>query len=300
MSAADATRVEAVLARLLPAPAAAEPCGAAGNASAASEAKLASAMRHAVLGGGKRLRARLVYAAGRAASAPAEVLDLGAAAVELIHAFSLVHDDLPALDDDDLRRGQPTVHVQYGEATAILAGDALLALAFETAADPVVPPPLAARWCRLLARATGAAGMVGGQVVDLAGETTRLPLAEVEALHRRKTGALIEAAAAVGAAAGEMPPDTQAAIARFARELGLAFQIHDDVLDATGETAVLGKLQGADQRRGKSTYVSVLGVEEAAAEASRRLASALAEIEALGEAGGELAALAEEMVKRRY
>lgn len=257
-------------------------------------------MRHAVLGGGKRLRARMVYAAGRAAGAPAEVLDLGAAAVELIHAFSLVHDDLPALDDDDLRRGQPTVHVRYGEATAILAGDALLALAFETAADPAVPPPLAARWCRLLARATGAAGMVGGQVVDLAGESTKLPLAELEAMHRLKAGALIEAAATAGAAAGAMPAETQTAIARFAQELGLAFQIQDDVLDATGETAVLGKPQGADERRGKSTYVSVLGVEGAAAEASRRLASALAEIAALGEAGGELAALAEEMVKRRY
>lgn len=288
-----------MLARLLPVPAAAE-CGAAGNASAASEAKLAAAMRHAVLGGGKRLRARMVYAAGRAAGAPAEVLDLGAAAVELIHAFSLVHDDLPALDDDDLRRGQPTVHVRYGEATAILAGDALLALAFETAADPVVPPPLAAHWCRLLARATGAAGMVGGQVVDLAGESTKLPLAELEAMHRLKAGALIEAAATAGAAAGAMPAETQTAIARFAQELGLAFQIQDDVLDATGETAMLGKPQGADERRGKSTYVNALGIEGAAAEASRRLASALAEIAALGEAGGELAALAEEMVKRRY
>lgn len=287
------------MARLLPVPAAAE-CGAVGNASAASEAKLAAAMRHAVLGGGKRLRARLVYAAGRAAGGRAEVLDRGAAAVEVIHAFSLVHDDLPALDDDDLRRGQPTVHVRYGEATAILAGDALLALAFETAADPAVPPPLAARWCRLLARATGAAGMVGGQVVDLAGESTKLPLAELEAMHRLKAGALIEAAATAGAAAGAMPAETQAAIARFAQELGLAFQIQDDVLDATGDTAVLGKPQGADERRGKSTYVNVLGVEGAAAEASRRLASALAEIAALGEAGGELAALAEEMVKRRY
>ena len=285
---------------MLPVPAAAEPCGAAGIASAASEAKLAGAMRHAVLGGGKRLRARLVYAAGRAAGAPAELLDLGAAAVELIHAFSLVHDDLPALDDDDLRRGQPTVHVQYGEATAILAGDALLALAFETAADPVVPPPLAARWCRLLARATGAAGMVGGQVVDLAGESNQLPLAEVETLHRRKTGALIEAAAAVGAAAGRMPAETQAAVARFAQELGLAFQIHDDVLDATGNTAVLGKPQGADERRSKSTYVSLLGEEGAAAEASRQLASALAAIEDLGNAGCELAALAGEMIERRH
>ena len=295
---ADATRVEAVLARLLPTPAAST--GEAKSASGASIATLASAMRYAVLGGGKRLRARLVYAAGRVGGGAAEVLDLGAAAVELIHAFSLVHDDLPALDDDDLRRGQPSVHVQYGEATAILAGDALLALAFETAADPTVPPPLAARWVRALARATGASGMVGGQVVDLAGESTRLPLAELEWLHRHKTGALIEAAAAVGAAAGELPAETQAAVARFARELGLAFQIQDDVLDAIGQTAVLGKAQGADERQGKSTYVSVLGVEAAAAEASRRLASARAELKELGDSACELAALAEEMVRRSY
>ena len=295
---ADAARVEAVLARLLPTPA--EPSGEDDSAAAASATKLASAMRYAVLGGGKRLRARLVYAAGRAAGGRPEVLDLGAAAVELIHAFSLVHDDLPALDDDDLRRGQPSVHVQYGEATAILAGDALLALAFETAADPVLPAPLATRWVRSLARATGAAGMVGGQVVDLAGESTRLPLAELESLHRRKTGALIEAAAAIGAAAGRLPAETQAAIGRFARELGLAYQIQDDVLDATGKTSVLGKTQGADEQRGKSTYVSVLGVAAAAAEASRRLAAALAELKGLGESACELAALAEEMVKRRY
>ena len=295
---ADAARVEAVLARLLPTPAASS--GEAKSASGASIATLASAMRYAVLGGGKRLRARLVYAAGRVGGGAAEVLDLGAAAVELIHAFSLVHDDLPALDDDDLRRGQPSVHVRYGEATAILAGDALLALAFETAADPTVPPPLAARWVRALARATGASGMVGGQVVDLAGESARLPLAELEWLHRHKTGALIEAAAAIGAAAGELPAETQAAVARFARELGLAFQIQDDVLDAVGQTAVLGKAQGADERQGKSTYVSVLGVEAAAAEASRRLASARAELKELGDSACELAALAEEMVRRSY
>ena len=295
---ADAARVEAVLARLLPTPA--EPSGEDDSAAAASATKLASAMRYAVLGGGKRLRARLVYAAGRAAGGRPEVLDLGAAAVELIHAFSLVHDDLPALDDDDLRRGQPSVHVQYGEATAILAGDALLALAFETAADPVLPAPLATRWVRSLARATGAAGMVGGQVVDLAGESTRLPLAELESLHRRKTGALIEAAAAIGAAASRLPAETQAAIGRFARELGLAYQIQDDVLDATGKTSVLGKTQGADEQRGKSTYVSVLGVAAAAAEASRRLAAALAQLKEVGESACELAALAEEMVRRSY
>ena len=296
----DAVRVEAVLDRLLPSDANRE-CADAGPGTAPSPAAtLAEAMRYAVLGGGKRLRPRLAYAAGRAAGASAQVVDFAAAAVELVHAFSLVHDDLPALDDDALRRGRPTVHVRFGEATAILAADALLALAFETASDPAVPAELAARWVRLLARATGAEGMVGGQMADLAGEAKRLSQRQVVDLHRRKTGALIHAAAMAGAAAGRLSAEQLAAMDAFAAEIGLAFQIQDDVLDATASTGVLGKPQQADARRGKSTYVSVLGLAAAAEEAARRLATAQAHLAPLGSRGAELAGLAEKMVRRRF
>ena len=299
MRQSDAARVEAVLDRLLPPDGDCEQADAAGQARDPA-ATLAQAMRYAVLGGGKRLRPRLAYAAGRAAGASAEVVDFAAAAVELVHAFSLIHDDLPALDDDALRRGRPTVHVRFGEATAILAGDALLALAFETASDAAAPPELAACWVRLLARATGAEGMVGGQMMDLAGEAERLPLPQVADLHRRKTGALIRAAAMAGAAAGRLPAEALAAVDGFAAEIGLAFQIRDDVLDATASTGVLGKLRQADARRGKSTYVSVLGLAAAEEEAARRLALARARLAPLGSRGGELASLAEEMVRRRF
>lgn len=300
MRQSDAARVEAVLDRLLPPDGDCEQADAAAGQARDPAATLAQAMRYAVLGGGKRLRPRLAYAAGRAAGAPAEVVDFAAAAVELVHAFSLIHDDLPALDDDALRRGRPTVHVRFGEATAILAGDALLALAFETASDAAAPPELAARWVRLLARATGAEGMVGGQMMDLAGEAERLPLPQVADLHRRKTGALIRAAAMAGAAAGRLPAEALAAVDGFAAEIGLAFQIQDDVLDATAGTGVLGKPQQADARRGKSTYVSVLGLAAAEEEAARRLALARARLAPLGGRGAELANLAEEMVRRRF
>ena len=226
-------------------------------------------MRYAVLGGGKRVRPQLVYAAGRLADAPMDQLDRAAAAVELIHAYSLIHDDLPAMDDDDLRRGRPTVHVRYGEATAILAGDALQALAFEAIADPSVEPAIAQQWVRMLAQAAGSHGMVGGQILDLAGERRALACTELESLHRRKTGALLQAAVLMGQTAGALSDPETDALARFGAEIGLAFQIHDDVLDATTESAVLGKPRGADQRRGKSTYVTVLGLDAARREAAR-------------------------------
>lgn len=300
MRQSDAARVEAVLDRLLPPDGDCEQADAAAGPARNPAATLAQAMRYAVLGGGKRLRPRLAYAAGRAAGASAEEVDFAAAAVELVHAFSLIHDDLPALDDDALRRGRPTVHVRFGEATAILAGDALLALAFETASDAALAPDLAAGWVRLLARATGAEGMVGGQMMDLAGEAERLPLLQVADLHRRKTGALIHAATMAGAAAGRLPAEALAAVDSFAAEIGLAFQIQDDVLDATASTGVLGKPQQADARRGKSTYVSVLGLAAAEEEAARRLALARARLAPLGSRGAELASLAEEMVRRRF
>ena len=260
--------------------------------------RLADAMRYAVLGGGKRIRPRLVYASGRLAGAPAEVLDHAAAAVELIHAYSLIHDDLPAMDDDDLRRGRPTVHVAFDEATAILAGDALQALAFETACADGVDATVSLRWVRLLGRAAGAEGMVGGQVLDLEGENRRLDAAELERLHRCKTGALLHAAVAMGAAAGKLSGAKADALDRFGTEIGLAFQIHDDVLDATIATEALGKRQGADAQRGKSTYVTVLGLDTAHEEAERRMSRALRELACFGTKAVELAELAKFIVSR--
>lgn len=284
----DAERVDAVLDRLLP------------TVRAGAEARLAKAMRYAVFGGGKRIRPRLVYAAGQIAEADAAQLDFGAAAVELIHAFSLVHDDLPALDDDALRRGRPTVHVRFDEATAILAGDALLALAFEAASDPAIEAVTARRWLRLLAQASGAGGMVGGQMLDIAGETRKLALPELATLHRLKTGALIHAAVMLGATAGRLAEAEIAALERFAIAVGQAFQIQDDVLDATAKTEVLGKPRGSDQRQGKSTYVALLGVEGARAEATKLLATALRELAPLGSRAAALKRLATTMVNREF
>ena len=261
--------------------------------------RLADAMRYAVLGGGKRIRPRLVYASGRLAGARTEVLDHAAAAVELIHAYSLIHDDLPAMDDDDLRRGRPTVHVAFDEATAILAGDALQSLAFEATSADGVDAAVSLRWVRLLARAAGAEGMVGGQVLDLDGETRRLDAAELEQLHRKKTGALLHAAVVMGVVAGSLPSAKADALDRFGREIGLAFQIRDDVLDATVATETLGKRQGADAERGKSTYVTVLGLEAARKEADRRMTSALGELACFGTEAAELVELAKFIVSRR-
>lgn len=259
---------------------------------------LREAMRYAVLGGGKRTRPRLVYATGQLAGAPLAALDAPAAAVELLHAYSLVHDDLPAMDDDALRRGQPTVHARYGEATAILVGDALQALAFEALAAGQSDAATVRRQVALLARAGGAHGMVAGQSLDMAGEGQRLALAEVERLHRLKTGALIHAAVMLGAAAGALPCREAAALDAFGREIGLAFQIHDDVLDATGRTEVLGKPHGADARRGKATYPRLLGVAAARQSATERLNTALASLAIFDERAHELAALARQMTAR--
>ena len=284
---ADVARIDRVLARTL-------------SEFADVPPRLVDAMRYAVLAGGKRIRPRLVYATGRLAGAPCDVLDYAAAAVELIHAYSLVHDDLPAMDDDDLRRGRPTVHVAFDEATAILAGDALQALAFESACADGVDPVVSRQWVRLLAHAAGPRGMVGGQVLDLEGETRPLGIAEIETLHRRKTGALLHACVAMGAVAGNMSDTAVATLDRFALEIGLAFQVHDDVLDATASTASLGKRQGADSRRGKSTYVAVLGIDAARVEARQRLAGALRELEPFGEAASELKAIARFVVTRDH
>ena len=283
----DIVRVEGALARLLAAP---EGVG-------ADEERLFEAMRYAVRGG-KRLRARLVYAAGRMAGANEERLDRLAAAVELVHAFSLAHDDLPALDDDALRRGEPSTHVRFGEALAILAGDALLAFAFEVASDSADEPAKALSGVRLLARALGACGMVGGQVLDIAGESRAFSADELERMHRLKSGALIHASVMLGAGAGHLSREDLAALDGFGREIGLAFQIQDDVLDATGKTAQLGKPSGSDERRGKSTYASLLGVPAARQAAEQSFESALRHLVPLGERAAALAELASAMVRR--
>ena len=262
--------------------------------------RLLEAMRHGVLGGGKRIRARLVYAAGRLARASDTLLDRAAVAVELIHAYSLIHDDLPAMDDDDLRRGQPTVHVQFDEATAILAGDALQTLAFEVLTDDSIDAETARRWVAILARAAGPGGMVAGQTLDIAGENRSLSLAEIEAIHRRKTGALLHASVALGVAAGELSEPEVAAADRFGAEIGLAFQIHDDILDATTATEVLGKPQGSDQRQGKSTYVSALGLDAAKREAERRFGDACSHLATFADRARELTELAQLIVSRTH
>jgi len=231
--------------------------------------RLHEAMRYAVLGGGKRVRAILAVATGETLHADAGRIEPAACAVEFIHAYSLVHDDLPCMDDDDLRRGVPTCHRAFGEATALLAGDALQALAFEVIAEAEVDAATVQAWAKLLAKAAGHGGMVGGQVLDLAGENRALDQGELEALHRRKTGALIHAAVMMGGVAGCLGPDELAKLGRFGADIGLAFQIHDDVLDATTATEVLGKPQGSDARQGKSTYVSLLGIEQARAPLGR-------------------------------
>ena len=280
----DAERVDAVLDGVLPRVQLIEP--------------LPDAMRYAVLGGGKRIRPRLVYAAGRLAGASPESLDPAAAAVELIHAYSLIHDDLPAMDDDDLRRGRPTVHRRFDEATAILAGDALQALAFEVIADAEVDAASARAWVRLLANAAGHDGMVGGQVLDLAGEDRALDQSELEALHRRKTGALIHAAVMMGGVAGHLDAEELASLGRFGADIGLAFQVHDDVLDATTTTEVLGKPQGSDVRQGKSTYVSLLGIENARRHARAVYQGACSHLAVFGSRADALLAIAEHIVSR--
>ena len=239
-------------------------------------ARLHAAMRYATLNKGKRLRPILVYAAGALRDAHAADLDVAACAVELIHAYSLVHDDLPAMDDDDLRRGQPTTHIAFDEATAILAGDALQTLAFEHLACAPLSAhtePVRVQLLQLLAKASGAAGMGGGQAIDLAATGQQLSLTELQHMHALKTGALITASVLMGAAcAGRWQDSEWQALTAYGNALGLAFQIHDDVLDIEADTATLGKPQGSDIEKGKMTFPALLGLDEA-----KRRATATAE-----------------------
>ena len=230
-------------------------------------AGLGAVMRYAVLDGGKRLRPLLVHAASTATGGlPAGALRAGCA-VELIHAYSLVHDDMPCMDNDVLRRGKPTVHVQFGQAQALLAGDALQALAFEllTPDDDSVPPAMQAKLCQLLARSAGHEGMAGGQAIDLAAVGQHLNEAELCHMHKLKTGALLYASVMMGAACGTCSPVAADALGRYGWAIGLAFQVVDDILDVTGDAGTLGKTAGKDAASGKPTYVSVLGMERSQA-----------------------------------
>ncbi len=263
--------------------------------------RLHEAMRYAVLGGGKRVRPLLAYAAGEAAGADPDRVDQVAAALELIHVYSLVHDDLPCMDDDVLRRGRATVHVAFDEPTALLVGDSLQSLAFQVLAQrPLADDPASQLGMLLsLARASGSRGMAGGQAVDLNSQGRSLSLAELEFMHIHKTGALIGAAVSLGGACGRLGQAQVDGMAHFARFIGLAFQVVDDVLDATASTGTLGKTAGKDAANDKPTYVSVLGTSGARAFADELLADALGGLEVLGERGLRLAQLGRFIVSRK-
>jgi farnesyl diphosphate synthase len=264
--------------------------------------ELHRAMRYAVLGGGKRLRPLLVYATGNAFGAPLDRLDATAAAVEIIHAYSLVHDDLPAMDDDDLRRGRPTCHVAFGEAMAILAGDALQALAFEVLAHDAaldVDANTRVGMLRVLATACGSHGMAGGQAFDLAAVGQRLDAAELERMHAYKTGALIRASVRLGAlAASVRDAATLDALERYGHAVGLAFQIRDDLLDIEAGTETLGKTAGKDAAAAKPTYPAILGIDASLAELSRLTDEALEAIAPLGASARSLADIARFVAER--
>ena len=263
--------------------------------------RLSDAMRYAVLGGGKRLRPLLVYATGTAFGAEETALDLPATALELIHAYSLVHDDLPAMDDDALRRGRPTLHIAFDEATAILAGDGLLTLAFDLLAHADAPAPTRLQMIGELARAAGMAGMVGGQAIDLASIGQRLSLSELKRMHGAKTGALIRAAVALGAFAAGCDDATRFHLDEYATALGLAFQIRDDLLDIEGDAAQIGKTPGKDVANDKPTYPALIGVAASRGlleELSATMQSALWKLNL--PADGDLAELARFAVARSH
>ena len=270
--------------------------------SIASPMRLHAAMRHAVLDGGKRMRPLLVYATGTAFGADEEKLDAPAAAVELIHAYSLVHDDLPSMDDDALRRGKPTVHVAFDEATAILAGDALQALAFELLAGAQATADMRVAMLRELSVAAGARGMCGGQALDLAatGQDADVGVDALERLHSLKTGALLRAAVRMGAIRADVDATTIARLDAFADALGLAFQIRDDLLDIEGDSATLGKTAGKDVAQSKATFPALLGVD-----ASRARLHALSDamrdaLRPFGARAAALEALGRQAVDRRH
>jgi len=284
------SRMERALGRLLP-PAQLPP------------ARLHEAMRYATLEGGKRVRPLLAFAAGEASGAAPERLEIAAAAVEMIHAYSLVHDDMPCMDDDVLRRGKPTVHVQYDQATALLVGDALQSLAFQIISENKIAdrPEDRLEMVRLLAAAAGSRGMAGGQQIDLEATGKTLTVPELEAMHIRKTGAVIRAAVLLGAYCGKNLSEKELkALDRYAKAIGLAFQVVDDVLDEDASTATLGKTAGKDRKQGKPTYVSALGLPAARHLAQELREQAHAALAPLGDAAKRLGELADFVVLRKF
>ncbi|MEO7743861.1 MAG: polyprenyl synthetase family protein [Usitatibacter sp.] len=279
---------EAALAELIP-------------SSRAAPARLHDAMRYSTLGGGKRVRAMLVHAAGEFAEADLERLRIAACAVEMIHAYSLIHDDLPCMDDDILRRGKPTCHVEFDEATALLAGDALQSLAFQLLAEHRVAddPVRQLKMLQLFAVACGSRGMAGGQAIDLDAVGKSLSLPELEYMHILKTGALIRASILMGAYCGrELPPAEHEHLDRFAKCIGLAFQVVDDVLDEEGDADTLGKTAGKDKAAGKPTYTSLMGLAPARRLADDLLAQSREALSTLGAGAGRLREIAEFVVHR--
>jgi|HubBroStandDraft_6_1064221.scaffolds.fasta_scaffold257195_2 geranylgeranyl diphosphate synthase type II len=262
---------------------------------------LRDAMSYSLLAGGKRLRPLLTLLACEAAGGAIDSAMPAACAIEMVHTYSLIHDDLPAMDDDDLRRGRPTCHVKFGEALAILAGDALLTLAFEIVARDIKPPATAAACCADLANAAGAVGMVGGQVADLQAEDTGIvSVEELEAIHRRKTGRLLCAALTMGGRIAGADSEALANLERYGTKVGLAFQIVDDLLDIVGEQAKMGKGVRKDASHGKLTYPSLLGVEESRERARALVAQACCSVAAFGDRRRHLEALARFVLERDH
>lgn len=288
MAAAQA-RVEKALARCLPS-AEIAPC------------RLHAAMRYSVLGGGKRVRPLLAFAAGELAGAQFERVEGVACAVELIHAYSLVHDDMPCMDDDSMRRGKPATHIEYDEATALLVGDSLQSLAFSVLAEARISNEAAEQldMLALLARASGSRGMAGGQAIDLAALGQQLTLEELEFMHIHKTGALIRASVLLGAACGRLGPAELESLDQFGKSIGLLFQIVDDILDAEGDTATLGKTAGKDAMQDKPTYVNILGVPRSRELAKDLLARALAAVAPFGPRARRLTELSNFIVTRQF
>ncbi len=264
--------------------------------------RLHSAMRYSVLEGGKRVRPLLAFAAGEVSGAPIERIEIAAAAVELIHAYSLVHDDMPCMDDDVLRRGKPTCHVEYDEATALLVGDALQSLAFQLLSEHRLSDDAAnqLQMVKLLAAASGSRGMAGGQAIDLASVGKQLTLPELEQMHIHKTGALIRAAILLGAHCGNLDQSQLDKLDRYGKCIGLAFQVVDDVLDSEADTATLGKTAGKDADSDKPTYVTLLGVQAAKSMAEELHQQALDALHTFGAPARRLRELADFIVMRKY
>jgi farnesyl diphosphate synthase len=282
-------RMETVLARVLP-------------AAAVAPARLHEAMRYATLEGGKRVRPLLAFAAGEVSAASPDRLEVAAAAVELVHAYSLVHDDLPCMDNDVLRRGKPTVHVEYDEATALLVGDALQSLAFQLISENKIAddPRRQLEMVKTLALAAGSRGMAGGQQIDLEATGKTLDLPELEFMHIRKTGALIRAAVLLGVACGRDAEPEKQKLDKYAKAIGLAFQVVDDVLDYDASTATLGKTAGKDSKQGKPTYVSAMGAARARSLAEELRAEAHAALAGIGAPARRLGELADFIVLRKF